>query len=78
MGRYLEPDLLGFGDGPSVYAYAGSSPLMRVDPRGLASGDFKCEGSREDVKMVGATAQRQCIASVVEGIVTTALLRFGH
>jgi len=27
MGRYLEPDPFGFG-GPSVYASAGSSPLM--------------------------------------------------
>jgi RHS repeat-associated protein len=36
-GRYTQPDPLGFVDGPSVYAYAGGSPLMNTDPEGLAS-----------------------------------------
>jgi RHS repeat-associated protein len=35
-GRYTQPDPLRFVDGPSVYAYAGSSPFMNVDPSGLA------------------------------------------
>jgi RHS repeat-associated protein len=34
LGRYTQADPLGFVDGPSVYAYAGSSPIMRVDPEG--------------------------------------------
>jgi RHS repeat-associated protein len=34
-GRYTQPDPLGFVDGPSRYAYAMNSPLMRVDRRGL-------------------------------------------
>jgi len=34
--RYTQPDPLGFVDGPSVYAYAGNSPAMRVDKLGLA------------------------------------------
>jgi RHS repeat-associated protein len=34
IGRYVQPDLAGFVDGPSVYAYAGNTPLTRVDPRG--------------------------------------------
>ena len=33
-GRYTQPDPLRFVDGPSVYAYAGSSPFMRVDREG--------------------------------------------
>jgi RHS repeat-associated protein len=37
-GRYTQPDPLGLtallSDGPSVYAYAGQSPLMLVDPTG--------------------------------------------
>ena len=33
-GRYTQPDPLRFVDGPSVYGYAGASPLMRVDPEG--------------------------------------------
>ena len=38
-GRYTQPDPLRFVDGPSVYAYAGSSPFVRVDPTGLAPND---------------------------------------
>jgi RHS repeat-associated protein len=34
LGRYTQPDPLGFVDGPSVYEYAGQSPLMMVDPTG--------------------------------------------
>jgi len=34
IGRYTQPDPLGFVDGPSVYAYATGSPAMRVDRDG--------------------------------------------
>jgi RHS repeat-associated protein len=34
LGRYTQPDPLGFVDGSSVYAYAGSSPETFVDPNG--------------------------------------------
>jgi RHS repeat-associated protein len=34
LGRYTQPDPLGFVDGPSLYGYAGQSPLMMVDPWG--------------------------------------------
>jgi RHS repeat-associated protein len=33
-GRYTQPDPLGFVDGPSLYAYAGSSPYMHTDRDG--------------------------------------------
>ncbi len=36
IGRYTQPDPLGFVDGPSVYGYAGGSPGMAVDPDGRA------------------------------------------
>ena len=35
-GRYLQPDPLGFVDGPSVYAYASSAPTLEIDPTGRA------------------------------------------
>nr|WP_271204348.1 RHS repeat-associated core domain-containing protein [Methylopila jiangsuensis] len=35
LGRYTQPDPLGFVDGPNVYGYVGQSPIRRVDPRGL-------------------------------------------
>jgi RHS repeat-associated protein len=34
LGRYVRPDPLGVAGGPSVYAYARSSPITYVDPRG--------------------------------------------
>jgi RHS repeat-associated protein len=34
LGRYTQPDPLGFVDGPSVYGYAGGSPLRWVDRDG--------------------------------------------
>jgi RHS repeat-associated protein len=34
-GRYTQPDPLRFVDGPAIYAYAGSSPWMKVDRSGL-------------------------------------------
>jgi RHS repeat-associated protein len=34
-GRYTQPDPLRFVDGPSVYAYAGSSPFSKTDKEGL-------------------------------------------
>lgn len=33
-GRYTQPDPLRFVDGPSVYGYAGGSPLVNIDPEG--------------------------------------------
>jgi RHS repeat-associated protein len=36
LGRYTQPDPLGFVDGSSLYAYVGSSPTSRVD----ATGEF--------------------------------------
>jgi RHS repeat-associated protein len=36
-GRYTQPDPLRFVDGPSMYAYAGSSPFMKVDREGTSA-----------------------------------------
>jgi RHS repeat-associated protein len=35
IGRYVQPDPLGFINGPSIYAYAESNPLAEIDPEGL-------------------------------------------
>jgi RHS repeat-associated protein len=40
LGRYIQPDPLGFVNGPSAYANARSSPLMKTDITGLISGPF--------------------------------------
>jgi RHS repeat-associated protein len=36
-GRYLQPDPLGYPDGPDAYLYAGGDPINKTDPLGLYS-----------------------------------------
>ena len=36
-GRYTQPDPLRFVDGPSIYAYAKSSPFVYIDPAGRSA-----------------------------------------
>jgi RHS repeat-associated protein len=44
-GRYTQPDPLRFVDGPSMYAYAGNSPWMNTDRRGLFDQGYNAGGS---------------------------------
>ena len=39
-GRYLQPDPLGYPDGPDAYLYAGGDPINRIDPTGLYQEDM--------------------------------------
>jgi RHS repeat-associated protein len=50
LGRYTLPDPLGFVDGPSVYGYAGGSPLVSVDPFGLMNMTPRPSTPPSDVK----------------------------
>ena len=36
LGRYMEPDPIGLEGGLNMFAYAGSNPVMNVDPSGLS------------------------------------------
>ena len=40
LGRFLSEDPSGFDGGLNLYAYTGGNPVMRVDPSGLAVGDW--------------------------------------
>ena len=38
LGRYTQPDPLGFVDGPSRYVYVRGDPIGKIDPKGLSAG----------------------------------------
>jgi RHS repeat-associated protein len=63
LGRYIQPDPLGFVDGPSIYGYAGQSPLMRVDPTGwITAGSDAPKRPTSNFVCVGDSTKDDCIA----------------
>jgi len=48
IGRFLQPDDIGYEDGLNLYAYVDSKPINFVDPYGLASEDEDSGGESSD------------------------------
>jgi len=40
MGKFMQPDPIGYDDGPNMYAYVGMDPVNFTDPTGLEGCDF--------------------------------------
>ena len=45
LGRFMQTDPIGYGDGLNMYAYVGNDPVNMVDPLGLRK-TKRCTGSR--------------------------------
>ena len=77
IGRFLQTDPIGYGDGMNWYAYCGNSPVISVDPMGLFMLVLE-SGDSADLRFVRESMERvRNICRVAIGLIDEALRCMG-
>jgi RHS repeat-associated protein len=59
LGRFLQPDPFGYGDGMNMYAYTGGDPVNAIDPKGTLRDIYIGGGNDTNSRIVASYAERQ-------------------
>jgi RHS repeat-associated protein len=62
MGRFLQPDPIGYGDGPNIYAYVENDPFNATDPTGTQDAFIGGMGWGQHIYMYcSGSSDPQCV-----------------